>query len=120
MKKRFLLLGTSLMIVLALSIAGCSSGDSDKASDAKQGKDDAQQMAPKISVRTIPLAVTALMMSAGVTQLDDVYDEVDTLAEVKNVTAGGGAYSLYDYLDIGSYNFLSAFDIALDGTVSID
>ncbi len=119
MKKSVLLVIMSLMLVLAISVAGCSSGNS-RLSNAADGKDDAKEMAPRISVRTIQLAVTALMMSAGVTKLDDAYNEVDTLEKVKNVTAGDGSYSLYEYLDISSFDFLSAFNVALDGTVTID
>ena len=119
MKKSVRLVIMSLMLVLAISVAGCSSGNS-RLSNAAEGKDDAKEMVPRLSVRTIQLAVTALMMSAGVTQLDDAYDEVDTLGEVKNVTADSGAYSLHEYLDIRSYDLLPAFDIALDGTVTVD
>jgi uncharacterized lipoprotein YehR (DUF1307 family) len=119
MKKSVLLLIMSLMLVLAISVAGCSSENS-RLSNAAEGKDDAQKMVPRISVRTIQLAVTALMMDAGIGQLDDTYNEIDTREEVESVTAGDGVYSLSKYLDISSYDLLPAFDIALDGKVTVD
>ena len=120
MKKTVLLLALAIILVLAISIFGCSSGSSTTASDAIESKDNANEMAPKVSARTIQLAVTALMMAAGVGQLDAAYDEINTKEEIESVTAGNGAYNLSKYLDISSFDLLPAFDVALDGKVTID
>ncbi|NQT72196.1 MAG: hypothetical protein HQ553_05420 [Chloroflexi bacterium] len=71
-------------------------------------------------LKNVRLAVAVLMADAGVSQLDADYFEVDTYEEVHNVTAGGGAYSIDDYLDISPEESLrQAYDIAKDGTVTV-
>jgi prepilin-type N-terminal cleavage/methylation domain-containing protein len=46
----------------------------------------------------VQLVVQAMMIDAEVTHLDSSYDEVQTCAEIEAVTAGGGSFSLDDYL----------------------
>ena len=71
-------------------------------------------------------AVYSIMVKAGVSQLDGTsdYDEIDELAEVHTVTATnpdtGTVYYLDDYLYSGKYPLKQAYDIALDGSVTVD
>ena len=71
------------------------------------------------------IAVSILMNEAGVISLDDDYYEIDTMEEVKNVTAGDGHYNLFDNLPPSmhmagtAYNFTQPYDIKRDGTVTI-
>ncbi len=81
--------------------------------------DEAREAVPPVSSNTIQTAVTGLLLATGVGQLDDSYDEVDTYKEVLNVTAGNGAHNLGEYLST-SYPLNQAFDITIEGKVSVD
>ncbi len=67
----------------------------------------------------IQTAVVAMMGDAGLNTLDGAGDEVDTLVEVTAVTAGAGNYTLNTYI-MGEYPLRQAYDIALDGQVTVD
>jgi prepilin-type N-terminal cleavage/methylation domain-containing protein len=70
----------------------------------------------------VQLIVQAMMLDAKETQLDGSYDEVQTSSQIRAVTAGGGAYSLEDYILRfgGTIDFKQAYDISIDGVVTID
>ena len=84
-----------------------------------EAKESFEDDAPRISANTIQTAITGLMMQAGVNELDASYDEVDTMEEVKQVTAGNGTYSLYNHLST-SYPITPAYDISKNGKISVD
>ena len=63
--------------------------------------------------------VYAMMVKAKVQTLDEACASVDELAEIQGVTAGGGAYSLDEFLMGGGYPLKQAYDISSEGTVSI-
>jgi len=71
-----------------------------------------------LEYHNIQIGVAAMMIDANVTQLISSYDEVDTLAEVQEVTAKTG-YTLDKYI-YGDYPLKQAYDIALDGEVTVD
>jgi hypothetical protein len=77
-----------------------------------------------VEYHNIQVAVAAMLLDADATTLDDpgtgFYDEVDTLLDVQGVTCGGGTHSLHDYLPVDEYPLKQAYDIALDGEVTID
>ncbi len=114
MKRNFSRLTLLLMLALFIFIPACS-----VATKGKAGMDKAEKDFPQISINTIQMAVTGLMMEAGVSELDSSYDEVDTKEEVQNVTAGNGAYDLSDNLS-ASYPLNPAFDISKNGKVTVD
>ena len=62
------------------------------------------------------------MLDAKVTKLDDDYEEIQTLPQIQGVTASGGAYSLDDYIVRfgGATAFKQAYDISIDGEVTVD
>ncbi|MFC1939040.1 type II secretion system protein [Chloroflexota bacterium] len=70
----------------------------------------------------VQLVVQVMMLDAKETQLDDSYDEVQTSSQIEAVTTGGGTYSLDDYLLKfgGTTDFKQAYDISIDGAVSVD
>ena len=70
----------------------------------------------------VQLIVQVMMLDAKETQLDDSYDEVQTSAQIEAVTTGGGAYSLEDYILKfgGTIDFKQAYDISIDGAVTVD
>jgi prepilin-type N-terminal cleavage/methylation domain-containing protein len=70
----------------------------------------------------VQLVVQLMMLDAKETQLDDSYDEVQTSTQIQAVTAGGGSYSLEDYILKfgGTTDFMQAYDISIDGTVTVD
>ena len=70
----------------------------------------------------VQLVVQLMLIEADEDDLDDAYDEVQTLAQIQQVTAGGGAYSLASYLHLlGSEGgFTQAYDITSDGVVTVD
>ena len=71
---------------------------------------------------SVQLIVQVMMLDAKETQLDDSYDEVQTSSQIEVVTTGGGAYSLDDYLLKfgGTTDFKQAYDISIDGAVTVD
>ena len=70
----------------------------------------------------VQLVVLALLADAKEEELDGDYDEVQTLVQIQGVTAGGGSYSLDDYLHLlgDASQFTQPYDIAQDGTVTVD
>ncbi len=70
----------------------------------------------------VQLVVQVMMIEAKEPQLDDSYDEVQTLLQIQGVTAGGGAYSLDEYILRfgGTTDFKQAYDISINGEVTVD
>ena len=70
----------------------------------------------------VQLVVQLMLIEANDDELDNSYDEVQTLVQIQQVTAGGGAYGLDDYLYIlgGDSEFTQAYDITKDGIVTVD
>ena len=70
----------------------------------------------------VQLLVQVMLLDAKETQLDDSYDEVQTSAQIQAVTTGGGTYSLEDYILKfgGETEFKQAYDISINGAVTID
>jgi prepilin-type N-terminal cleavage/methylation domain-containing protein len=70
----------------------------------------------------VQLVVQMMLMDASEEELDDDYDEIQTLAQIQQVTAGDGAYSLdnYLYLFAGSNQFTQPYDISKKGVVTVD
>ena len=75
---------------------------------------------------SIQVAVYSIMVKAEVSRLDGSsdYDGIDELTEVHSVTATNSdtstIYYLDDYLYSGEYPLMQAYDIALDGSVTVD
>ena len=63
--------------------------------------------------------VYAMMVKAKVQTIDESCTDVDELAEIQDVTAGGNAYSLDEFLMGGTYPLKQSYDISSEGTVSI-
>jgi prepilin-type N-terminal cleavage/methylation domain-containing protein len=73
--------------------------------------------------QNVQLVVQLMLIDAGEDKLDDsYYDEVQTLTQIQEVTAKGGAYSLDNYLHLlgGASQFTQAYDITQGGSVSVD
>ena len=70
----------------------------------------------------VQLVVQLMLTEADADELDDAYDEVQTLAQIQQVTAGDGAYTLDSYLHLlnSEGGFLQAYDITSDGVVTVD
>jgi prepilin-type N-terminal cleavage/methylation domain-containing protein len=70
----------------------------------------------------VQVIVQVMMIDAKETQLDDSYDEVQTSSKIQEVTTGGGAYSLENYVLKfgGTTDFKQAYDISIDGEVTVD
>jgi len=70
----------------------------------------------------VQLVVQLLLIDADEEELDNDYDEVQTLAQIQQVTAGGGTYSLDNYLYVftGSNQFTQAYDISKQSIVTVD
>jgi len=70
----------------------------------------------------VQLVVQVMMLDAKETHLDDSYDAVQTSDQIEAVTAGGGAYSLEDYILKfgGTTDFKQAYNISIDGAVTVD
>ncbi len=70
----------------------------------------------------VQLIVQVMMIDAKETHLDDSYDEVQTSDQIREVTTGGGAYSLEDYiLRFGNETeFKQPYDISIEGIVTVD
>jgi len=82
-----------------------------------EGEDEAKLE----EMHTVQTAVLVMLVNADADELDNAYNEVDTLAEVMAVTSGDGSYSLASYiLGTVSYPFKQAYDISQKGVVSID
>jgi prepilin-type N-terminal cleavage/methylation domain-containing protein len=81
---------------------------------------DGEEEAKKEEMHTVQTAVLVMVINSDVDTLDNAYDEVDTLGEVMAVTAGG-SNSLASYiLGTTSYPFKQAYDISIEGVVTVD
>ncbi len=82
-----------------------------------RGEDEANQT----DLDNIQVAVVALLADAGVPELDELYEGVDTLAEVEGVTAGTAPdnHSLDEYLVGEPYPLRQAYDISKGGMVTV-
>ncbi len=80
-----------------------------------------EQEARATEMHNVQLVVKIMMIEAQTKELDGDYDEVQTLGEIRGVTAGRGAYNLAQYLNLlGNNGFLQAYDISRGGLVSVD
>jgi prepilin-type N-terminal cleavage/methylation domain-containing protein len=70
----------------------------------------------------VQLIVQVMMLDAKETELDNSYDEIQTSDQIRAVTAGDGSYSLEDYILKfgGTTDFKQAYDISIDGAVTVD
>ena len=72
----------------------------------------------------VQLVVLAMLTDAKEDKLDNDYDEVETLTQIQGVTVTtpDGTYSLDNYLHLlgEPKQFIQAYDIAQDGTVTVD
>ena len=70
----------------------------------------------------VQLIVQVMIIDAKETYLDNSYDGVQTSDQVAAVTAGSGAHSLADYILKfgGTTDFKQAYDISIDGVVTVD
>ncbi len=83
-----------------------------------------EEEAKLTELHNLQTAVFAMMVKAQTLQLDGSggFSDIDTLEEVNGVTAtddNGTTYHLDDFLTGGSYPLKQAYDISLDGRVSI-
>ncbi|MBM3133181.1 MAG: type II secretion system protein [Chloroflexi bacterium] len=74
--------------------------------------------AGETELKNVRLAVTAMLADAEEGSLDGADAGVNTLAEVQGVTAGSGAYTLDDYLDVDADGLKCAYDFTIDGVVT--
>jgi len=85
----------------------------------KEGEDEAK----RTEHHNIHVAVYTIMIKAEVHQLDSAHEDVDTIDEVHGVTATnpgtGTVYYLNEHLFSGPYPLMQAYDIALDGSVTV-
>lgn len=87
-----------------------------------EGEEEAKQT----EYHNIQVAVLSMMVDAEVSKLDGSsdYDAIDTLEEIRGVTATNGdtatTYYLDDYIFSGKYPLMQAYDIFLSGSVTID
>lgn len=112
-------IGTVFMIaaVTGAGAISCGGGDSTPAERQRWSFEEAPL---QVDAKTVQLAVSAMMVDAGTPQLDGAYNAVDSESEVRGVTTGHGTYNLRDYLNATSYPLAQAYDIAQDGTVTVD
>jgi prepilin-type N-terminal cleavage/methylation domain-containing protein len=88
--------------------------------------DEGEDEAMGTEHHNVQTAVYIIMIKAGVAELDGTSDyyEIDDLAEVHTVTATdpitSTVYYLDDHLYSGKYPLMQAYDISLDGSVTID
>ena len=80
-----------------------------------EGEDEAKLT----ELHNLQTAVYTMMVQAKVSELDNTYTDIDELAEVEGVTARGNVFSLDDFLTGDNYPLKRAYDIAIDGKVSI-
>jgi type IV pilus assembly protein PilA len=83
-----------------------------------RGEEEAKQT----EQHNVQLVVLLMLAEANEEELDNSYDEVQTLAEIQGVSAGGGSYSLDNYLYLvgDSNQFIQPYDIAQNGAVTVD
>ena len=87
---------------------------------------EGEEEAKGIEYHNIQVAVLSMMVKAEVSVLDGSsdYDGIDELEEIHGVTATNSdtsiTYYLDDYLFSGTYPLMQAYDIALDGSVTLD
>ena len=85
----------------------------------KEGEDEAK----RTEHHNVQVAVYTIMVKAGIQSLDSAHEDVDTFDEVHGVTAtnpdASTTYYLDEYLYGGPYPLMQAYDIALDGSVTV-
>ncbi|MFC2026582.1 type II secretion system protein [Chloroflexota bacterium] len=87
---------------------------------------EGEEEAKNTEHHNIQVAVYSMMVKAEVQRLDGSsdYDGIDELAEIHGVTVTNPdtstTYYLDDYLYSGKYPLKQAYDIALDGSVTVD
>jgi prepilin-type N-terminal cleavage/methylation domain-containing protein len=83
---------------------------------------EGEEEARSTEYHNIQTAVYAMMVKAEVSYLDGSsdYDEIYTLDDVQEVTAAGATYSLDEFLMGGQYPLKQAYDITLNGLVTVD
>jgi type IV pilus assembly protein PilA len=81
-----------------------------------------EEEAKQAEQQNVQLVVLLMLADADEEELDGSYNEVQTLAQIQEVTAGGGSYSLDNYIYLlGEFNqFTQPYDIAQDGVVTVD
>ena len=84
--------------------------------------DEGDEEGRQTELHNLQLAVQAMLSDAGVNELDDDYDAVNTYQEIEAVTTAGDEYSLVDYLTKLSEDeeLIQVYDIDKDGTVTVD
>ena len=82
-----------------------------------EGKEEANQT----EQHNVQTAVLALLADAEVHQLNGDYADIQELADVQGVTAGTAPsnHSLDEYLMEGTYPLRQAYDINIDGLVTV-
>lgn len=87
---------------------------------------EGEEEAKRTEYHNVQVAVYAIMIKAEVSQLDGSsdYDGIDEQVEVHGVTATNPdtnvTYYLDEHLYSGPYPLKQAYDIALDGSVTVD
>jgi prepilin-type N-terminal cleavage/methylation domain-containing protein len=84
--------------------------------------DEGEEETKAAEHHNVQLIVQVMMIDAKETYLDDSYDEVQTSDQIEAVTTGGGAYRLEDYILKfgGTTDFKQAYDMSIDGVVTVD
>ena len=84
--------------------------------------DEGEDETKDTEFHNVQLITQLMLIDADTTYLDSSHDEIQTSAQIAAVTAGGGAYSLADYIlsFVGTTEFKQAYDISIDGEVTID
>ena len=87
-----------------------------------QLRGEGEEEAKKMEHNNVQLVTRLMLIYAEVDELDNSYNEVQTFEQIKAVTAASGLYSLDNYLYMLSdaHQFTQAYDIAEDGTVTVD
>lgn len=116
--KKIFIVAVIVPILVLIGVLASISSDEEKAEPG--AKEQAEEVAPKLNLTSMQAAVDSLKIAARSPQLDTSYDEVDTVEDFQNVTAGNGAFNLYDYLLLGSFPIFPPIDIAQDGKVTVD
>ena len=74
----------------------------------------------KTELHNVQVAINALLADAEAIQLDETYDEVQTIAQIQLVTAGGGTHSLDAYLILADNQLKQSYDIHINGVATVD
>ncbi len=116
--KKIIIVAIIVPILVLIGVLASISSDDDEVEPGAE--EQAAEVAPKLNITSMQAAVDSLKIAARTPQLDDSYDEVDTIDDFQNVTAANGAYNLYDYLLLGSFPIVPPIDIAQNGKVTVD